>query len=326
MKRREFLGALGGAAAWPLAARGQQPAIPEIGFLGVTSPKLYAHVVAAFRQGLKEVGYVEGENIAIEYRWAQDELDRLPALAAELVNRRVAAIAASSTPAAFAAKRATTTIPIVFEVGFDPVEVGLVASLNRPGGNLTGVTNSGVEVAAKQLELLHELVPTATRIALLVNPSNPTLTERLLRDTQVTAAKLGLQLDVLNASAERDLDRVFATLTQLRAGALLIGADALFIEQSRQLAALAIRHAIPASFHFREFVAAGGLMSYGGSITDAHRLAGIYAGRVLKGEKPADLPVQQSTKVELSINLKTAKALGISVPLSLLGRADELIA
>jgi putative ABC transport system substrate-binding protein len=286
---------------------------------------LYAHVVAAFRQGLKEVGYVESENIAIEYRWAQDELDRLPALAAELVSRRVAAIAASSTPAAFAAKRATTTIPIVFEVGFDPVEVGLVASLNRPGGNLTGVTNSGVEVAAKQLELLHELVPTATRIALLVNPSNSTLTERLLRDTQVTAAKLGLQLDVLNASAERDLDGVFATLTQLRAGALLIGADALFIEQSRQLAALTIRHAIPASFHFREFVAAGGLMSYGGSITDAHRLAGIYAGRVLRGEKPADLPVQQSTKVELSINLKTAKALGISVPLSLLGRADELI-
>jgi putative ABC transport system substrate-binding protein len=325
MKRREFLGALGGAAAWPLAARGQQPTIPIIAFLGATSPKLYAHVVAAFRQGLKEVGYVEGENIAIEYRWAENELDRLPALAAELVSRRVAVIAASSTPAAFAAKRATTTIPIVFEVGFDPVEVGLVASLNRPGGNLTGVTNSGVEVAAKQVELLHELVPTATRIALLVNPSNPTLTERLLRNTQVTAAKLGLQLEVLNASAERDFERVFATLTQLRAGALVIGADALFIEQARQLAALTARHAVPASFHFREFVAAGGLMSYGGSITDAHRLAGIYAGRILKGDNPADLPVVQVTKLELVINLKTARALGITVPLTLQAAADEVI-
>ena len=275
MRRREFLGALGGAAAWPLAARGQQPAIPVIGFLGATTPKLYAHVVAAFRQGLKEVGYVEGESIAIEYRWAQNELDRLPALAAELVSRRVAIVAPGSTPTAFAAKRATTTIPIVFEVGFDPVEVGLVASLNRPGGNLTGVTNSGVEVAAKQVELLHELVPTATSIALLVNPSNPTLTERLLRDTQVTGRQAWLQLNVVNASTERDFDGVFAALIQLRAGALVIGADALFIEQSRELAALTVRHAIPASFHFREFVAAGGLMSYGGSITEAHRLAGI---------------------------------------------------
>jgi putative ABC transport system substrate-binding protein len=325
MRRREFLGALGGAAAWPLAARGQQPAIPVIGFLGATTPKLYAHVVTAFQRGLKEVGYVEGENISIEYRWAENELDRLPALAAELVSRRVAVIAASSTPAAFAAKRATTTIPIVFEVGFDPVEVGLVASLNRPGGNLTGVTNSGVEVAAKQVELLHELVPTATSIALLVNPSSPTLAERLLRDTQVTAAKLGLQLDVLNASAEHDFERVFATLTELRAGALVIGADALFIEQTRQLAALTARHAIPASFHFREFVAAGGLMSYGGSITDAHRLAGIYAGRILKGDNPTDLPVVQVTKLELVINLKTARALGITVPLTLQAAADEVI-
>jgi putative ABC transport system substrate-binding protein len=326
IKRREFLGALAGAAAWPLAARGQQPAIPIIGFLGATTPKLYAHVVTAFRQGLKEVGYVEGKNIAIEYRWAENELDRLPALAAELVRRRVAVIAASSTPAAFAAKRTTTTIPIVFEVGFDPVEVGLVASLNRPGGNLTGVTNAGVEVAAKQMELLHELVPMATSIALLVNPSNPaTLTDRLLRDTQVTATKLGLQLNVVNASAEGDFDAVFATLTQLRAGALVIGADALFIEQSRRLAELAIRHAIPASFHFREFVVAGGLMSYGGSITDAHRLAGIYAGRILKGDNPADLPVVQVTKLELVINLKTARALGITVPLTLQAAADEVI-
>ena len=280
MRRRGFITLLGGAAAaWPLRTWSQQSAIPVIGFLGATRPRLYAPVVTAFRQGLKEIGYVEGENVLIEYRWAEGELDRLPALAAELVNRRVAVIAATSTPAAFAAKRTTTTIPIVFEVGFDPVEVGLVASLNRPGGNLTGVTNSGVEVAAKQVELLHELVPTATSIALLVNPSNPALSERQLRDTQVTAAKLGLQFNVVKASAEGDFDAVFATLTQLRAGALVIGADALFIEQSKQLAELAVRHAIPASFHFREFVAAGGLISYGGSITDAHRLAGIYAGR-----------------------------------------------
>lgn len=326
MKRRKFIALIGGAAVtWQLPVHAQQSAMPVVGFLGATTPKLYAHVVTAFRQGLKETGYVEGENVAIEYRWAQDELDRLPALAAELVGLRVAVIAASSTPAAFAAKRATTTIPVVFEVGFDPVEIGLVASLNRPGSNVTGITNSGVEVAAKQLELLHELVPTAARIALLVNPSNPMLTERLLRDTQATATKLGLQLDILNARAERDLDGVFATLSQRRADALVIGADALFIEQARQLAALTIRQAIPASFHIREFVAAGGLMSYGGSITDAHRLTGIYVGRILKGEKPADLPVQQSTKVDLLINLKTAKALGLTVPLPLIGRADEVI-
>jgi putative tryptophan/tyrosine transport system substrate-binding protein len=252
-------------------------------------------------------------------------MNRLPVLATELVNRQVTVIAASSTPAAFAAKATTKTIPIVFEMGFDPVEVGLVASLNRPGGNLTGVTNSGVEVAPKQLELLHELVPMATSIALLVNPINRALTERLVRDTQAAAGKLGLQLHILHASADGDFDAVFAALKQLHAGALMIGADVFFIERSKQLAELTVRHTIPASFHFREFVIGGGLMSYGGSITDAHRLVGVYTGRILKGDKPADLPVLQATKFELVINLKTAKALGLNIPDKLLALADEVI-
>src|SRR5260370_11200129 len=330
LRRRHFITRLGGAAAapsmfWPRSASAEQAPMPVIGFLRSASPQSYAHVVAAFRQGLKEVGHVEGQSIAIEYRWAEGQYERLPLLAAELVRRQVAVIATTSTPAAFAAKAATTTIPIVFEIGFDPVALGLVASLNRPGGNLTGVTNLSVEVGLKQLGLLHEMVPAATTVALLVNPTDRALAEVVTRDAQLAAGKLGLQLHVLHASTERDFDTAFATLAQLRAGSLMIGTDSFFISRSEQLAALAVRHAIPAGFYFREFVAAGGLMSYGGSFTDAHRLAGVYVGRILKGAKPTDLPILQPTKFELVINLKAAKALGLTVPQTLLATADEVI-
>jgi putative ABC transport system substrate-binding protein len=299
--------------------------MPVIGFLGSASPQSYTHVVTAFRQGLKQAGYIEGQNIAIEFRWAQNEMGRLPALAADLVSRGVAVIAASSTPASFAAKAATTTIPIVFEVGFDPVDVGLVASLNQPGSNVTGVTNLGVEVAQKQLQLLHELIPAATSIAFLVNLANRTMAERLSQDAQTAARKLGLQLHVLNASTEGNFDAVFERLVQLRPVALAIGTETLFVNRSRELGALTVRHAIPASFALREFAQAGGLVSYGGSITDAHRLAGFYVGRVLKGDKPADLPVLRAAKMELVINLKTARTLGLTVPLTLQAIADEVI-
>ena len=323
--RREFIALLGGAAAWPLAARAQQPSLPVIGFLGSESADSSADRLRGFRQGLGETEYVEGRNAAIEYLWADGQYERLPALAADLVRRQVAVIAAAGVPVALLAKRATTAIPIVFTTAGDPVALGLVASLNRPGGNLTGVTNLNVEVGPKRLEILRELAPTATIIALLINPTNP-IGETQSRDLQAAARTLGLQLHVLQASTERDFDTVFATLIQLRVGALVISPDIFFTARSEQLATLTVRHAVPTiSSEGRKFVLAGGLMSYGGSLTAAYRLAGIYAGRILKGEKPIDLPVQQSTKVELIINLKTAKALGLTVPSSLLARADEVI-
>ena len=326
MRRREFISLVGGAAAtWSLSARAQQPAMPVIGFLNSSTPDGYALFVAAFRQGLKETGYVEGQNVAIEYRWAEGRIDRLPALAADLVQRRVAVIAATTAPAVLAAKAATATIPVVFETAADPIQLGLVASLNRPGGNITGVVNLNAEIAPKRLELLRELVPAASVVGLLINPANPLLAEPAARASQAAAQTLGLNLHVLNASSEGDFEQVFARLMQLRAGGLVIGPDAFFTARSRQLAALALRHTVPTVHQNREFVAAGGLVSYGGLTSDAYRLTGVYTGRVLKGEKPADLPVQQATKVELYINLKTAKTLGITIPLPLSGRADELI-
>jgi putative tryptophan/tyrosine transport system substrate-binding protein len=321
MRWREFITLLGGAAAaWPLAARAQQ-AMPVVGFLNPGSPE--ANRVTAFRKGLSETGYVEGRNVAIEYRWANSQIDQLPALAADLVRRQVAVIFEfGALP--IASKAATTTTPIVFVTPDDPVKFGLVASLNRPGGNLTGATILTTEVLPKRVELLHELVPTATKIAFLVNPTNPAA-ETQSKEVQSAARTLGLQIVVLNASSERDFDTVFATLAQLRGGGLVIPGDSVFGRRSEQLAALALRHAVPAISQSREFTAAGGLMSYGPSVPDAYRLAGVYIGRILNGEKPADLPVQQATKFELIINMKTAKALGITFPLPLLTRADEVI-
>jgi putative ABC transport system substrate-binding protein len=328
MRRREFITLLGGAAAWPLAARAQQRAMPVIGFLNAASPDRFVHIVRAFRLGLSAMGYIEGQNVTIEYRWAEDQYDRLAALAAELVGRRVSVIATgSATLAARAAKAATTAIPIVFLTGADPVKVGLITSLNRPGGNLTGVTTLNSEITPKRIEVLRELLPTATMIALLVNPINSQDTVEIdVRRGQEAAHTLGMQtIHVLQASTERELDNAFSNLTQMRAGGLVIAAETFFSGKSEELAALASRHAMPTISPYREFVTAGGLMSYGGSITELYRLVGVYTGRILKGEQPADLPVQQVTKVELVINLKTAKALGLTIPLTLRGRADEVI-
>jgi len=326
VKRREFVTLLAGAAAtaWPLAARAQQ-AMPVIGFLSSALPGPYAHILAAFRSGLKEAGYVEGRSVAIEYRWAEGQNDRLPELVADLVRRQVALIVATGTPESLAAKAATRKIPIVFQVGTDPADIGLVPSLNRPGGNLTGVTNLNAETGPKRLELLRELLPTAKVMALLVNPTSPTIAETLSRELQAAAPILGLQLHRLQASNEREIDDAFASLVRLRASALVISPDVYFNSRSGQLAALALRQAMPAIYQFRAFAAAGGLMSYGSDLTESYRHVGLYAGRILKGAKPADLPVYQATKVELIINLKTAKALGLTVPPTLLALADEVI-
>jgi putative ABC transport system substrate-binding protein len=326
IERRRFLTALGGAAfAWPLGARAQQPALPVLGFLNAESAQGYARPLAAFLKGLGESGYEDSRNVAIEYRWAEGQNDRLPAMAADLVRRQVAVIAATNTPAALAAKAATATIPIVFESATDPVRFGLVASLNRPGGNVTGVTQTNAEVAPKLLEMLHELLPTKRIVGLLVNPANPVLADNQTREFLAAAQTLGVELHVLNASTDSDLDAAFANLVQLRAAGLVVSTDPFFTSRSAQLAALAARNAVAAVYKGREFAAAGGLLSYGRDIADTFRLAGIYTGRILKGEKPADLPVQQAAKVELIINMKTAKALGITFPLTLLGRADEVI-
>jgi putative ABC transport system substrate-binding protein len=326
MRRREFITLLGGAVApWPLAARAQQPALPVVGFLRNTSPDAAAPFVAAFRQGLGEAGYVEGRNVLVEYRWTDGQTNQLPAMAADLVARHVSVIVAlGSTPAIRAAKAATTTIPIVFMLGTDPVELGIVASLNRPGGNLTGVVNLNHQLAQKWLEVLHQLVP-ATTFALLVDRTNISTTSLYTREMQAAARTLGVQIHVIQANSDADFDAVFASVRDLRAAALVIVAALPFISHIEQLAALTLRHAVPAIFPFREFAAAGGLVSYGTDLADTYRLAGVYTGRILKGEKPSDLPVQQATKIELVLNLKTAKALGLEVPPTLLARADEVI-
>jgi putative tryptophan/tyrosine transport system substrate-binding protein len=326
MKRREFLTLLGGAVAtWPLAARAQQTALPVIGFLHPASPDTQADRLRAFRQGLKETGYVEGENVAIDYRWADNQPDRLPELAADLVRRQVAVIVAGTTSAAFAAKTATTTIPIVFSVVDDPVALGLVASLARPDGNLTGVNWFASELTAKRLELLRELVPGAARVALLLEPANVRITENTVRNVEAAARAMGLQIRVFNANTSHEIDTAFATLASERPDALFVGSSTLFNARRIRLTHWATHYRVPATYSGRQYVEAGGLMSYGGSTLDSYRVAGTYTGRILKGEKPADLPVQQVTKVELFTNLKTARALGLDVPPTLLARADEVI-
>jgi len=326
VKRREFLTLLGsGAAAWPLAARAQQPAVPVIGFLDPRSPGTMEDFLRAFRQGLKDTGYVEGENVTIAYRFAEGQFDRLPELAAELVRRRVSVIASSAIASAFAAKAATATMPIVFTVAEDPVRRGLVASLARPGDNLTGINFLTSELVAKRLELLRELVPSATRLAGLINPANATTTETMLRDLEPAARAMGLQIQVLSASTSPEINAAFATFVRERPDALFVNLDPFFSSRRVQLATLATRHAIPMTSGNRQTTEAGGLMSYGASITDAYRQMGVYTGRILKGAKPADMPVVQASKFELVINAETARMLGLTVPDKLLATADEVI-
>jgi putative tryptophan/tyrosine transport system substrate-binding protein len=323
VRRREVIAVFGGVVLWPLVARGQNPTMPVVGFLSDGAAGPYAGQLAAFRQGLGEAGFIEGQNVAVEYRWADGQSDRLPAMAAELVSRQVAVIAATTLPAAPAAKAATTTIPIVFLVGGDPVELGLVASMNRPAGNLTGVAVLNVMLVAKRLELLHELVPASASIAMLINPSSP-YAEPEIRAVKAAAQASGQQLILLNAATEHEIEAAFDKLSQRKA-ALLVSADPFFTSERDRVVTLAARHAIPAIYQWREFITAGGLISYGANRTDIYRQAGIYVGRILNGAKPADLPVAQPTKFELVINLKTAKALGLAMPASILARADEVI-
>jgi putative ABC transport system substrate-binding protein len=324
VKRREFITLLGGAVAWPLAARAEQPAIPVVGFLNGASPDRYTPNVTGFLRGLTETGYIERQNVTVEYRWAEGHYDRLPALASELVRRQVAVIAAN-TPAAPVAKAATTTIPIVFATLTDPVATGLVASLNRPGGNVTGVTTLNLEIAPKRLELLHDVVPTATVVGLLVNPTDPANAEPVISAMQAAARTLGLQLHILNAGTEGEINLAFATIIQQHISALLVAADPFFLSRPDQLVGLAARHAVPTIYSWRQHVAAGGLMSYGTSLSNTFREVGIYTGRILKGERPADMPVTQSAKFEFVINLQTARALGIQVQPDVLSIADEVI-
>jgi putative ABC transport system substrate-binding protein len=325
MRRRAFIALLGGAAAVALPrSAGAQQTMPVVGFIGGVTAAEWAPYVAAFRRGLSETGYTENNNVAIEYRWAEGQYDRLPGMAADLVRRQVSVMMASTTPAALAAKAATTTIPVVFTTISNPVQIGLVASLSRPGGNVTGATQLNVEIGPKLLEVLHEVIPAATHIALLVNPRNPNA-DTLVANLQAAARGLGLNLHVMRASTEQDLDAAFATMAQSNVGGLVIGGDAFFNSRSARLAAMALQHRIATIYQSRVFAAAGGLMTYGGNAEDVYRLAGGYTGRILKGEKPADLPVIQATKVEMIVNLKTAKALGLAIPLPLLGRADEVI-
>jgi putative ABC transport system substrate-binding protein len=323
MKRRQLLALFGGTVLMPFVARAQQ-AMPVIGLINGTSAEKYEPQVAAFRQGLKESGFVDGENVTIEYRWAEGDYSRLPALAADLVKRQVAVIVAN-TPANIAAKKATDTIPVVFTTASDPVQIGLVTNLNHPGGNVTGVTQLNASLGPKRLELAHELQPAAADLALLVNPNDPARSEKFIGEVREAATRFGVQLHILRAGTEADIESALAGFSQLKAGALVVGADAFYNANSKLLAEASLRHKVPVIYEYTEFTEAGGLMSYGGNIKESYRWAGIYTGRILKGAKPADLPVQQSTTVELIVNLKTAKALGITVPLSLLGRADKIV-
>src|SRR5215475_13124093 len=327
MQRREFIKVVSGSAVtWPFAARAQQPATPVVGFINAATAQSYKQQVAAFLKGLEESGYIDGKNVTIEYRWADERHDRLPAMAADLVHRQVAVIVATSSPAAVAAKAATTVIPIIFETGADPIKIGLVTNLSRPGGNVTGVTQSNVDMAPKRLQLLRELLPMTRAIALLASPDlTMAYAEVVTREVSTAANTLGLELHVLNVNSESDITAAFAKAARTGVGGIVVASSVLFVGQTEQLAALALRHSIPTIYQSHRFAAAGGLVSYGSEITEAYRLAGMYTGRVLKGDKPADLPVQQATKVELIINLKTAKALGITVPNTLIGRADLVI-